>query len=1009
MGGGGRQTIGYAYYMGLHMGVCKGPIDAMLAIKAGDRVAWVGNATGSGSIYINAPNLFGGKKREGGIAGQLDLMFGEPTQAPNDYLGAVQGGLNPAYRGLFGTVLRHGLVAAMNPYLKAWAYRIRRIKAGWESGACWYPEKAEVDVGPAPALEAVGGVGAFNPFDPTTYPAAAVSNPAPTGPAQTRILCANPAHVVYEILTDSEDGMGYPPGSLVEDSFRDAADLFHAEGLGLFVKWMQSEKIDATLQNILDHANAFVVQEPTTLKFRLVPMRDDYVLSELPHYGPTAVGYDVPCVLEEFDRSTVEESVNEVTVTWDNSADGSEGSVTVQNLAAIQAAGGVVNQTKAYACCPTFEIARRLAQRDVDVSSAMLARLRIRADRRAGNLYPGLVIRFSWPPLGIQDMAVRVLRVRTGSIDGGEVTIEGVEDVFGFRTTSYVTPQAPGWVDPSAGGPQVPPFSDAFEVPYRDLVQQLGASDAQALDPLAGYLGMVAAKPGGVPVNYDVFTRVGTSGDFTETGTGEWTPTGVLASAIDRDDTVLELSTPSQTHLIQVGSVAFIGPNPSAEAVVVTAITGTQVTVGRGCLDTVPKPWAAGSRVWFYDSLGGASTTEFLDGEVVQAKALTNTSSGQLPVNSGTTRQVTMAQRAARPYPPAAVLANNDPDPASITGPITVTWRHRDRLLQADTVLPQTAASVGPEPGTTYTVRMLDAAQATIYEATGIAGTTHTFERLYQGVATLQVVAVRDGLESWQAQQRTFAYVGQNNTGDGMALAAESNDTLETEDGQAFQIETASEPIYAAELAGDGRVKISDLNPLEDDLAADAVLPIVQGGVNYYLTASQFLAFVLANGGQGEPGKSAYELAVEQGFTGTLPQWLDSLRGADGADGLPGPSAQTFPTASFDGGLGDIVVGASCDLVVPFGFTITAANLVADAAGTLQVDVRVVPFATHPPGPADTICGGSAPTLANAAKMRDTALSGWSTTITSGSVVRFVVTASSGIKRANLVLEGVRV
>ncbi len=35
-------------------------------------------------------------------------------------------------------------------------------------------------------------------------------------------------------------------------------------------------------------------------------------------------------------------------------------------------------------------------------------------------------------------------------------------------------------------------------------------------------------------------------------------------------------------------------------------------------------------------------------------------------------------------------------------------------------------------------------------------------------------------------------------------------------------------------------------------------------------------------------GKSAYELAVEQGFVGTLDEWLDSLKGADGADGNDG-------------------------------------------------------------------------------------------------------------------------
>lgn len=44
-------------------------------------------------------------------------------------------------------------------------------------------------------------------------------------------------------------------------------------------------------------------------------------------------------------------------------------------------------------------------------------------------------------------------------------------------------------------------------------------------------------------------------------------------------------------------------------------------------------------------------------------------------------------------------------------------------------------------------------------------------------------------------------------------------------------------------------------------------------------------------GGEGTPGpagKSAYQLAVQEGFTGTLEEWLLSLHGGDGADGADG-------------------------------------------------------------------------------------------------------------------------
>ncbi|MFF0777079.1 hypothetical protein [Streptomyces sp. NPDC003720] len=49
-------------------------------------------------------------------------------------------------------------------------------------------------------------------------------------------------------------------------------------------------------------------------------------------------------------------------------------------------------------------------------------------------------------------------------------------------------------------------------------------------------------------------------------------------------------------------------------------------------------------------------------------------------------------------------------------------------------------------------------------------------------------------------------------------------------------------------------------------------------------------------GGTGAPGKSAYEIAVEQGYTGSVTQWLASLvgpRGATGPTGATGPAGAT--------------------------------------------------------------------------------------------------------------------
>jgi integrin beta 8 len=44
----------------------------------------------------------------------------------------------------------------------------------------------------------------------------------------------------------------------------------------------------------------------------------------------------------------------------------------------------------------------------------------------------------------------------------------------------------------------------------------------------------------------------------------------------------------------------------------------------------------------------------------------------------------------------------------------------------------------------------------------------------------------------------------------------------------------------------------------------------------------------VATGQPGTPGASAYDVAVANGFVGTVEEWLEDLQGADGADGAPG-------------------------------------------------------------------------------------------------------------------------
>lgn len=148
-GGGGSQTIGYNYFLGMHMVATMGPVDALLAIKVDtDKIAWEGHSTG-GTININLPVLFGGTSSEGGLVGNVDFLPGGPAQGVNAYLAShLNDSLVPSFRGVTSFVLNQ-MNLGMNPYIKPWAFRMQRIFVRQAGIDQWYPEKAGIIAFPA--------------------------------------------------------------------------------------------------------------------------------------------------------------------------------------------------------------------------------------------------------------------------------------------------------------------------------------------------------------------------------------------------------------------------------------------------------------------------------------------------------------------------------------------------------------------------------------------------------------------------------------------------------------------------------------------------------------------------------------------------------------------------------------------------------------------------------------------------------------------------------------------
>lgn len=573
------------------------------------------------------------------------------------------------------------------------------------------------------------------------------------------IYAMNPAHIIYQCLTDRQWGLGYPSGKLDLASFTAAADTFYAEGMGLCLEWNQQDAIINFVQMVVDHAGAAIGEDPRTGQFRLKAIRADYTLGSLQEFS-AAAGNIIS--LDGFDRASLTETVNEISVSYTDAATGKEGSVTVQQLANIQAQGAVVSQGRSYPGLPTLDLAVRVALRDLKAAASGLARVRLTVTRAGWTLAPGDVIRFVWPEFGITAMALRIARIDYGSLTSGAISLECIEDVFGLPANTYVKPPSIGWEAPDST-PIASTAVEAFEVPFRDLVQTMGQDDAAALPVDAGYLCAVALRPAGVPLNYDLRTKVGAAA-YASADSGDWCPSATLSVAAAPLDTTLTLADVSDLDEIDVGSAVLLGTEICRVDAVDTTLN--TLTVGRGCLDTVPAGWPIGTRVWAYDAFAAADDTQYSDGETVNAKFVTRTSSGVLSEGGSPADSVMMDSRAIRPYPPGLLRFLDDLNtvtglayPVELAGALTASWAHRDRLLQQDQLIDENDASIGPEASTTYTVTYYQPPGTLVNTESALSGTSATpYTFPADGQAEIRVEASRSGYASWQSAKHIFDY-----------------------------------------------------------------------------------------------------------------------------------------------------------------------------------------------------------------------------------------------------------
>lgn len=935
MGGKSSKAKIPKYYMSLHLGVCHGPVDALKAIWVGEKQAWQGNVTDNRTFSINKEGLFGGIKKEGGVAGQVDVMMGGEDQlAPETLVSRLRTGTpanTPGFRGLLSLLFRGGsggfYWTATTPYIKPiWvtAQRIpsrelapatapvpRRpgnaasiffclddsssmnaprelaqrqavlaaldlIQASVESGlrmdvgiatfwnggiqrpnvtvqgvqqlrnfvssiwilpgqstpfnwnmqsaVNWFTATANdtqihtrvmffiTDGLPAPGASGLQAaiigeplisraipvdIHAINIVEPdTTYtsmldntpedgvPVVTAADPGPLTEVVINALAkltadefdANPAHIIYECLTDTDWGMGVDPSKIDTQSFVTASARLWGERLGLFLQWQAPSSIEDFINIVLDHANGALFPHPRTGKLTLRLLRDDLDEANLKIITPDNA------VMTSFSRKGWGETTNEIVVTWTNPDTEKEETVRAQDLANIAQQGAVISDGRNYHGVRMPSVAVQLADRELRAASAPLCSCEVEVSREFWDVVPFDGIKVTWPEHGLNELVMRVMKVSYGDSENSKIKLSLLEDVFSLPISSYVEPATGEWENPA--GPPVPVTTARLMPAPAYMVSNLGIDLSLVEYPSTAVAPLAVNPTATEDARYDVMIQ-----ESTPSGEALWEEIGEtrnfvrravlqdeLAPVAESENVVLtDLDGPAaeRDDLVLIGGDDL--PNDRMELALVTEV-GPQgeLTLLRGALDTVPRRWPAGTvvsvtRLLDWDPL----PDEVADQENVSLKFLTATALGHLEESGAPVFTAMALSRPSRPTRPGHFRVNGigiEVDDGILAGSVLdLTWTHRNRLLEDAVMYRWDADSLPLEAGVTYRVESDAYDQfGALIEANWFsesAGVEDNFTldlgenpppALWNTIR-VRVVAERDGEEAWQSPELIIA------------------------------------------------------------------------------------------------------------------------------------------------------------------------------------------------------------------------------------------------------------
>lgn len=695
-----HYTTGYKNYLGIDCLLCVGPGIKLKRMWAGTDLIWSGDLSTVSNVSINLPDLFGGEKQGGGLAGTFTFYPGAIDSPQDSYLVTHLGANVPKYNG-FARVLFKSFYIGTSTTPKAFSFEVQNF--------------------------------------PTSLPALA----SPIGQD------LNPMLIAWDAITQDNGKFNLSEDSLDSASFIAAGNKLNTEGLGMSLAVQSTISGKDLLEEIMRHADGVMYKDPATAKIKVKLIRADYNIATLQEVSMADI-----VEVSDFSKTLWAETFNQVRVSFNDRSAGYEDSIAIaQDFANITYQGRVKSSNISMPGAMTGEVANALASKQLSILSVPLYKCSLICKRTVQNLRPGDVFKLTFEPYGIASMVMRISKIDFGTLEDGKIRITCIQDKFAVDTVTFGTPESSGWT-PITTAAQVITGSRIMAAPY---FLARGDSDTPSIFTGTGRMMAFAERSSGASISFDVrsssdnfvtnnerelaenpyfasgslFMDISGTAGFANgiiTG-GEY----IMVSQMSSNDvsklhaysTFAQGADGSGLMLIDNELFVYVGFTDNGNGTV------TFNTVYRALLDTVAAQHLTGARVWFIEGREGTIPTLYPTGTTRNFRFLDNTVRDTLSLGLAPNVSGTQDGRAGKPLQPQYLTLQGSRTPGTGTAltSVAAAWRRRTRDVLT---IPAYNAPDAPESGVvarmgwrvgagSWTYSDIDGASGTI-PVTGLTG-----------------------------------------------------------------------------------------------------------------------------------------------------------------------------------------------------------------------------------------------------------------------------------------------